>query len=138
MRQAIARFTAYLSRMVPTTAHDDALVGVAGAAWHDTVLRDVWGDASALPNCHVPDVDELGRAVQTLQALGWMHRPILARLWVDAAVTRPGLITRPGEPLPVAAQALWLACELLDTPLPPALAHHFIETPGQGRQHGGT
>lgn len=137
LRQAIGHITAYLARLVPAPVQD-AVVGVAGTAWYDTVMHDVWGDASALPGCHVPDVDTFGRAAHLLQSLGWMHRPILARLWVDAATTRPGLATRPGEPLPVAAQALWLACTLLDTPLPPALARHFVETPGQGQARDGT
>ena len=50
-------------------------------------MRGVWGAEALPPTCHVPDVDGLGRALQTLQGLGWMHRPVLARLWTDAADT---------------------------------------------------
>lgn len=144
LRQAIAQLTGYLARLVPAPAgHDadtpDALVSLAGAAWHDRVIGEVWGPAAAsAPACHVPDVDSLGRALRSLGALGWMHRPVLARLWVEAARTRPGLITRPDEGLPEAAEALWLACALLDTPRPPALACHFIDTPRPTQDSGGT
>lgn len=128
MRQAIAQFTAYLARLVPVPdAH--ARVGVAGVAWHDLVLRQAWGTASAPPTCHVPDEDALGRALSVLQSLGWLHRPALVRLWTEAAMTRPGLATGPDEPLPVAAEALWLACRLLDTPVPPELACRFVDPP---------
>lgn len=128
LRQAIAQFTAYLARMVPEGAPNVAgvLVGAAGTAWYGTVVRSVWSADTHPPTCQVPDVDGLGRALQALHALGWMHRPVLARLWIDAATVRPGLLVRPDDALPVAAEALWLACALLDTPLPPALACHFI------------
>jgi hypothetical protein len=128
LRQAIAQFTAYLARLVPqgTPEVPGVLVGVAGTSWYDTVMRGVWGADSHPPTCHLPDVDGLGRALQTLQALGWMHRPVLARLWTDAATIRPGLLTHASEGLPVAAEALWLACALLETPLPPAVTCHFI------------
>ncbi|MEX8495306.1 hypothetical protein [Sphaerotilus sp.] len=143
LRQAIAHFTAYLARMVPEGAPDVAgvLVGAAGTTWYDAVMRGVWGTEAHPPTCHVPDVDGLGRALQTLQALGWMHRPVLARLWTDAATTRPGLRVHAGEGLPVAAEALWLACALLDTPQPPALSCHFMQAErpsGQELQAGGT
>jgi hypothetical protein len=143
LRQAIAQFTAYLARMVPEGAPNVAgvLVGAAGTVWHDTVVRGVWSADAHLPTCQVPDVDSLGRALQALRAMGWMHRPVLARLWIDAATVRPGLLVRTGEGLPVAAEALWLACALLDTPLPPALACHFIPaiaTAGQEPEARGT
>jgi hypothetical protein len=143
LRQAIAHFTAYLARMVPEAPADGigVLVSAAGTTWYDTVMRGVWGAEAHPPTCHVPDVDGLGRALQALQALGWMHRPVLARLWTDAATTRPGLCVHAGDGLPVAAEALWLACALLDTPQPPALSCHFIQTEttsGQELQAGGT
>ena len=139
LRQAIAQFTAYLARMVPVGASgggvvDGVLVGVAGTAWYDTVMRGVWGAEAVAPTCHVPDVDSLGRALQALQALGWMHRPVLARLWTDAASTRPGLLVHADEHLPLAAEALWLACSLLDTPRPPALSCHFVEAASDSAQ----
>ena len=132
MRLAIASLSAYLARMVPEPPRRER-VDAAGAAWHDRVVHEVWGSASVPPPCQVPDVDQLGRALQTLAGLGWVHRPLLARAWVDAADTRPGLRTRLDEPLPVAAEALRLACVLIDTPLPPALAAHFIREPEQPR-----
>jgi hypothetical protein len=143
LRQAIAQFTAYLARMVPggTPEVEGLLVAGAGTAWHDTVMHGIWGTDTPPPTCHVPDVDGLGRALQGLQALGWMHRPVLARHWVGAATTRPGLLVHADDGLPMAAEALWLACALLDTPLPPALACHFIPVNpafGQVREAGGT
>lgn len=143
LRQAIAQFTAYLARLVPQGEPDvsGALVGAAGTTWYDTAMRSVWGTVNPPPTCHLPDVDGLGRALQMLQALGWMHRPVLARLWTDAATTRPGLLVHADDGLPVAAEALWLACTLLDTPLPPALACHFIpavQPSGQEAEAGGT
>lgn len=128
LRQAIAHATAYLARLVPGDPPQDAglRVGAAGTHWHDTVIASVWGPHAEPPRCQVPDNDQLVRAWQTLQALDWMIRPVLARLWTDAAATRPGLLCHADDALPVAAQALWLACALLDTPLPPVLASHFL------------
>ncbi|MEY4908708.1 MAG: hypothetical protein RL260_2426 [Pseudomonadota bacterium] len=142
-RQAIAQFTAYLARMVPggQPEVEGMLVGAAGTTWYGTVMRGVWGAEAHPPTCHVPDVDGLGRALQALRALDWMHRPVLARFWTDAATTRPGLLVHANEALPMAAEALWLACALLDTPLPPALACHFIPViaaPGQEHEARGT
>ena len=55
----------------------------------------------------------------------------------DHEVERDGLLVASvrwlDEPLPVAAEALRLACVLIDTPLPPALAAHFIREPEQPR-----
>jgi len=137
MRQAIASVTAYLARLVPEPPRRER-IDASGTAWHDRVVLAVWGEASMPPTCQVPDVDRFGRALQTLEGLGWVHRPLLARLWVDAADTRPGLRTRLDEPLPPAAEALRLACVLLDAPLPPALAAHFIRDPEQERRADGT
>lgn len=125
---AMSQFTAYLARLVPHPSPDVA-VSAFGSLWHDTVMRSLWPSSVVPPTCTLPDPDTLGRALQTLQhTLGWLHRPVLARLWVDAAQTRPGLLVSHDEPLPIGAQALWLACALLDTPMPPALAYHFIDT----------
>lgn len=128
LRQAIVQCTAYLARLVPSDPPQGAglRVSAAGAHWHDAVIADIWGQQAAAPQCQVPDNDQLVRAWQTLQhSLDWMTRPVLARLWTDAAATRPGLLRHADDALPLAAQALWLACALLDTPLPPALACHF-------------
>ncbi|MDQ5895960.1 MAG: hypothetical protein QG612_46 [Pseudomonadota bacterium] len=137
MRLAIACLSGYLARMVPEPPRQER-VDAVGVAWHDQVMRQVWGTATPAPTCQVPDVDQLGRALQTLSGLGWVHRPLLAKAWVDAADTRPGLRSRLEDPLPVAAEALRLACVLIDTPLPPALAAHFIHEPEQEPRAVGT
>jgi hypothetical protein len=139
MRLAVACLTGYLARMVPEPPRQER-VDAVGVAWHDQVMKQVWGAGSATPapTCQVPDVDQLGRALQTLSGLSWVHRPLLARVWVDAADTRPGLRSRLDDPLPVAAEALRLACVLIDTPLPPALAAHFIHEPEPESRAAGT
>ncbi len=132
MRLAVARFTAYLARLVPLPALPDgeAVVGAAGAAWYRSVVATLWGTAPDPPPCQPPDVDALGRALLTLRELAWLRRPLLARTWVDAAL--PGWRGTPGADadarLP-GAEALRIACDLLDTPVPPTLARLFIEPP---------
>ncbi len=117
MRQAIAGLSAYLARLVPV-ADPHAVVGAAGAAWHHAVVLAVWGSAPHPPACQVPASDALVKALRTLQALDWMRRPMLARAWVEAV--------QPGVDLSLdGAEALRLACGLLDTPMPPELARHF-------------
>lgn len=132
-RQAIARFTAYLARMVPLV-DPIAKVGSAGVGWHRSVLRHCWAEGDA-PICEVPDADALGHALADLQQLSWMQRPVLVRLWVQAALK----VTRqlwPGEPLTrEAAEALRIAAVLLDTPVPGAVASRFIALPGDGPPH---
>lgn len=126
MRQAVARFTAYLARLVPQPARG-VRVDAAGAAWYLAVVQSLWGQAPDLPPCQPPDVDGLGRALHTLGALTWMRRPLLARRWVEAA--EPAWADLDPADRLAAAEALRLACGLLDTPLPPALARQFVEPP---------
>lgn len=132
-RRAIARFTAYLARMVPL-ADPIAKVGSAGVNWHRSVLRHCWPDGD-VPPCEVPDADALAHALADLQQLTWVQRPVLVRLWVQAALK----VTRqlwPGEPLTrEAAEALRIATVLLDTPVPGAVASRFIALPGDGPPH---
>lgn len=126
LRQAIAQLSAYLARLVPA-AGEPARVSAAGAQWCDAVLQAVWGRAPNPPACHVPDGHDLVLSLQALQSLGWMHRPVLARTWVDLAhdTRRTGGVT-----LDLAgAEALRIACGLLDTPVPPALESHFHAPP---------
>jgi hypothetical protein len=127
MRQALATVTAYLARMVPV-ADPGAKVGAAGAAWYRSVVEQLWGRAPNPPACHPPDADELGRALHTLVELAWMRRPLLARIWVEAALPHWAGQDDPSDRL-AAAEALRVVCGLLDTPLPPALARLFVEPP---------
>jgi hypothetical protein len=121
MLHAIASYSAFLSRLVPTEASDANTPG-AGPAWYASVMAP-WQERSDLPPCVPPDTDALVSALHELQSLAWMQRPLLVRGWFDAAVAH-SLHRRIGDG---AADALRLSCTLLDSPLPPALARHFIE-----------
>lgn len=116
MLHAIASYSAFLSRMVPTESPDD------GPAWYASAMAP-WQDRVDLPACAPPDTDALVSALHELQTLPWMQRPLLVRGWFDAAVVH-SLHRRLGVG---AADALRLSCTLLDSPLPPALAKLFIE-----------
>jgi hypothetical protein len=119
---AIARYTAFLSRMVPLdrtdrTDGDDA----PGIAWYDAAMAPWRGGHAEVPPCHPPDTDGLVHALQELQALPWMQRPTLLRGWVTAAIAH----SRYGRLDDTAADALRLSGALLDSPLPPELARHY-------------
>lgn len=116
MLHAIATYSAFLSRMVPTEGADD------GPAWYASAMAP-WQDRVDLPACAPPDTDALVSALHELQTLPWMQRPLLVRGWFDAAVAH-SLHRRLGVG---AADALRLSCTLLDSPLPPALAKRFVE-----------
>ncbi|MEO8807230.1 MAG: hypothetical protein ABI433_14210 [Burkholderiaceae bacterium] len=119
--QAIASYTAFLSRMVPTEALDTS-TPTARQAWYASVMAP-WQASESVPDCLPPDGDALVTALHELQVLAWMQRPVLVRGWFDAAVAH-SLHRRLGDG---AADALRLSCTLLDSPVPPALAKHFIE-----------
>ena len=119
--QAIASYTAFLSRMVPGEAPGADTPGT-GPAWYDSVMAP-WKASDSVPACLPPDADALVSALQELQVLPWMQRPVLVRGWFDAAVAH-SVHRRLGAG---AADALRLSCTLLDSPLPPALAKNFIE-----------
>ena len=121
MLHAIASYSAFLSRLVPTDASDANRPG-AEPAWYTSVMAP-WQERSDLPSCVPPDTDALVSALHELQTLAWMQRPLLVRGWFDAAVAH-SLHRRLGVG---AADALRLSCTLLDSPLPPALARLFIE-----------
>lgn len=121
--QAIASYSAFLSRMVPGET-PEAGAPSAGPAWYDSVMAP-WKSSNEVPACQAPDADALVSALQELQVLPWMQRPVLVRGWFDAAVAH-SVHRRLGDG---AADALRLSCTLLDSPLPPALAQHFVETP---------
>lgn len=123
---AVARYSAFLSRMVPTDASaaaegaGAALEPTAGAAWYATVMER-WERHVTIPPCEPPDTEGLVHALQELQALAWMQRPVLARDWVTSALQH----SRHGRLADSAADALRLSCALLDSPLPPELERHY-------------
>ena len=118
--QAIAAYTAFLSRLVPL---DEAENSVAGPDWYASALASMPSvDGQALTR-QVPDSDALVHALRCLQALSWMQRPVLLRGWLSAAQQH----SRPGRLGDSAADALRLSATLLDSPLPPPLAAHFSE-----------
>jgi hypothetical protein len=116
MRRQIALVTAYLSRLVPDGEY------ATGEAWYATVMQP-WLSGDALPDCVAPDADGLVNALQDVQGLPWMLKPVLVRAWIDAALQHKGV----GALAPEAADALRLASTLLDSPLPPELARHYVE-----------
>jgi hypothetical protein len=129
---AVARYTAFLSRMVPVDVHLGASQPVAaapsagpstgsGAAWYATVMSR-WERQTAIPACEPPDTDGLVHALQELQALAWMQRPVLARDWLTAALKH----SPHGRLSDTAADALRLSCALLDSPFPPELEQHYL------------
>ncbi|MGY0196907.1 hypothetical protein ACWA7J_17710 [Leptothrix sp. BB-4] len=138
LRIAAADLTAFLARVVPQL-DADARVGAAGAAWHARVVAALWGAAPHPPACHVPDTDGLVRAVLMVRQLDWMRRPQIVRAWLDALhalaeqpgapVARGGVSSLGGLDL-AGAEALRVACGLLDTPSPPELGRLFTELPG--------
>lgn len=129
---AIAAYSAFLSRLVPVDTADpppavDAPVAAtaaaavsAGAAWYATAMAP-WRANADIPPCQPPDSDGLVHALQALQALPWMQRPMLVRGWVTAALQH----SRHGRLADTAADALRLSSTLLDSPLPPELARHY-------------
>jgi len=119
----IARFGAFLSRIVPSPEIDlDVISGTptSGERWWREVMQP-WPDAGATRE--MPDANALVSALHDVQALPWMLRPVLVRRWVDTAVALSPA-GRLGEP---AAEALRIAARLLDCPLPPAVTSCFVE-----------
>jgi len=119
---AIAAFSAFLARMVPTEAAEleDAAPTEAGLAWYATVMAP-WEKRASVPPCAPPDTGSLVNALQNLQSVAWMQRPTLVRDWVAAASQH----STHGQLADTAADALRLSCSLLDSPLPPELARHY-------------
>jgi hypothetical protein len=124
----IARWSAFLSRLVPTPEVDldlsaDAVAPdpvLPGTLWWHAVMAP-WPDADVKHK--LPDTDTLVNALQGVQTLAWMLRPVLVRRWVDAA----GVLSPAGTLHPASADALRIAARLLESPLPPALASCFVE-----------
>ncbi len=116
----VARFTAHLARSVPS----EQLGSLAGRDWYLAVMFR-WQAPGEVPPWRAPDADAMARALGTLERLSWIERPLLVRSWVGEALAHSS-----SEWLaPASADALRLACGLLDVPLPPDLARHFITLP---------
>lgn len=124
--EPIARLTAFLAPLVEARAGAaDPLQGTAEAqapAWYGLALQALQPQA-APPAWQPPDEAAPGPALQALEGLAPLQRPRLVKAWLEAACRQRGGVLPERE----AADALWLACRLLDTPLPPALAGCFIE-----------
>jgi hypothetical protein len=132
--RAIARYSAFLSRLIPAGSAD----GSAGAEWYASVMQR-WGRRVDMPQqLPLPDTDGVVNALHQVAALPMMQRPVLVRDWVSAAlrhsVPQAGAASSAGNGLgagsglsDLSADALRLSATLLDTPLPPELARHYIE-----------
>jgi hypothetical protein len=119
----IAAYTAFLSRMVPGQAVDSA----DGHAWYDIVMA-IWLPFAEIPAWQPPKAEAMVAALARMQTLSWMQRPVIVRNWVTTAISRSrGL--RLGD---LSADALRLTCGLLDSPLPPELARHYVTLPADG------
>jgi hypothetical protein len=127
---AIAVYTAFLSRLVPLELGESASDAerAAGPDWYLAVMS-AWPQHE-VPALQLPGGDALVHALQQLQAMAWMQRPVLVRHWMDAALAR----RERGRLRDSAADALRLSCALLDSPLPPELARHYIEPPEELRR----
>lgn len=121
----IARFTAHLARSVPSEQSES----LAGRDWYLAVMFG-WQAPADVPPWRAPDADAMVRALATLERLSWTERPLLVRAWVGEALAHSG-----SEWLaPGSADALRLACVLLDAALPAELARHFIALPKDAAQ----
>lgn len=114
----VARLTAFLSRLVP----DGELE--TGTAWYQAVMKR-WVRGAIVPAPELPDADEVAQALAVVQGLPWMLRPVLVRAWLEAALAASPMNRLSDS----AADALRLAGLLLDSPMPPELARHYIELP---------
>jgi hypothetical protein len=136
---AVATVTAFLSRLVPHAGPDGEPHGddprSDGERWYDAVMTG-WSSTATLeiPPCRPPPSEHMVEAMQRLQTLSWMQRPQVVRAWLDAALLhgrgRLGAAQAPRLD-DDAADALAMVCGLLDTPLPPALARHYVTLPAE-------
>jgi len=120
---SVACVTAFLSRMVP----GDGAESVGGRAWYDTVMAS-WSRFTDTPACAPPKAEAMVEALARIQTLSWMQRPVIVRHWVEAAIAR----RRGAHLADGCADALRLMCGLLDSPVPPELARHYITLPADG------
>ena len=95
-----------------------------GRAWYDIVMA-TWLPFAEIPEWQPPKAEAMVEALARMQTLSWRQRPVIVRNWVTAAISRSrGL--RLGD---LSADALRLTCGLLDSPMPPELARHYITLP---------
>ena len=117
---SVAAVTAFLARMVPGEVADST----EGPGWYDLVMA-TWLAFAAIPPWQAPTAETMVEALTKMQTLSWMQRPVVVRTWVASAISRRrGL--RLGD---LSADALRLACGLLDSPLPPELSRHYVTLP---------
>ena len=119
---SVAAYTAFLSRMVP----GDEIDAPQGRTWYDTVMAS-WLPFAEIPEWQPPNAEAMVEALAKMQTLSWMQRPVIVRNWVSTAINQ-SRGQRLGD---LSADALRLTCGLLDSPLPPELARHYIVIPGQ-------
>lgn len=117
-------YSAFLSQLVPAPelTLDLSALESANQLWYARVTAP-WRERLALPARDKHDVDAMLRALRLLQTLPWLQRPVLVRDWFDAARE----LTEGPALHPQAADALRLTCVLLDSPLPPELAHQYSD-----------
>jgi hypothetical protein len=108
--------------MLPAIAEASAALGHvlgldarAGADWQARVLGRL--GAPPVPPSTGEEPASLRRALARLRQMAPLDRPRLARAWLEAGAARHG---HPASAL-AAAEALQLACLLLDTPAPQPL-----------------
>lgn len=116
----LARFTAHLARSVPSDQPDS----LAGRDWYLAVMFR-WQAPEHVPPWRPPDADTMVHALAALERLSWIERPMLARSWVDEALAHSSTDWL----APASADTLRVACTLLDCPMPPELARHFVTLP---------
>ena len=115
----IATYTAYLARMVRADP-SEAIEG-SGLAWYVDVML-TWEPPESQPPFVRTSSELMLQALDSLQTLSWMQRPIVVRSWVAAALKHAAQ----GRMADQTADALRLSCALLDAPEPPDLARHYI------------
>ena len=120
---AVAGCTAFLSRMVPGASAD----APQGKAWYEAVMASFPG-LTDVPPWQPPKAEAMVEALAKLQTLSWMQRPVVVRTWVTTALAQSGHVRLSD----LAADALRMSCALLDSPLPPELARHYITLPADG------
>jgi hypothetical protein len=124
----VAVYSAFLSRLVPGEVVD----APQGRAWYDSVMA-IWQPFAEIPEWRPPNAEAMVEALAKMQTLSWMQRPVIVRNWVTTAIS----MSRSLRLSDISADALRLTCGLLDSPLPPELARHYIALPGDVARPGG-
>jgi len=124
----VATYSAFLSRLVPGEVVD----APHGKAWYDSVMA-IWQPFAEVPECQPPSGEAMVEALAKMQTLSWMQRPVIVRNWVTTAIS----MSRSLRLSDLAADALRLTCGLLDSPLPPELARHYIALPADATRPAG-